>query len=30
MATTAVYGMEWIVEKNTVFDLWIDDVWLYE
>ena len=28
--TTALYGMEWNVQPNTVFDLWIDDVWFYE
>jgi hypothetical protein len=28
--TTALYGIEWSVMPNTVFDLWVDDVWFYE
>jgi hypothetical protein len=28
--TTAVYSLNWGVESNSVFDLWVDDVWLYE
>jgi hypothetical protein len=28
--TTAVYNIEWNVTQNSVFDVWIDDVWLYE
>jgi hypothetical protein len=28
--TTALYTLEWIVQQNTVFDLWLDDVWFYE
>jgi hypothetical protein len=27
---TAVFGMEWGVMQNTVFDLWLDDIWFYE
>jgi hypothetical protein len=28
--TTALYDIEWGFQPNTVFDLWIDDVWFYE
>jgi hypothetical protein len=28
--TTAVYGVAWDVAANSVFDLWVDDVWFYE
>ena len=28
--TTNIYSIEWSVTQNTVFDLWVDDVWLYE
>ena len=27
---TAVFILDWAVMQNTVFDLWIDDVWFYE
>ncbi|HEX6272381.1 MAG TPA: hypothetical protein VFZ53_05055 [Polyangiaceae bacterium] len=28
--TTGLYTLEWIVQQNSVFDLWLDDVWFYE
>jgi hypothetical protein len=24
-----IYGLEWNIDANSVFDLWIDDVWFY-
>jgi hypothetical protein len=27
---TALYDLEWNVDANRVFDLWIDDIWFYE
>jgi hypothetical protein len=28
--TTAIYNFGWDLAANSVFDLWIDDVWFYE
>lgn len=28
--TAEVYAMEWGVQASLIFDLWIDDIWLYE
>jgi endoglucanase len=25
-----LYDLEWLIQPNSVFDLWIDDVWFYE
>jgi hypothetical protein len=27
---TAIYNLNWGVASNSVFDIWVDDVWLYE
>ncbi len=27
--TTAIYNIEWNLDPNSVFDLWVDDVWFY-
>ena len=28
--TANLYDLEWGVTQNTVFDLWVDDLWFYE
>lgn len=28
--TSQLYAMEWNLEANSIFDLWVDDVWFYE
>jgi hypothetical protein len=28
--TTALYTLEWNLDPNRTFDLWVDDIWFYE